>query len=336
MSTPSGGGSIGIGIWLGFNVLLLVLLAVDLGVFHRRDREVSLKDSLVWTVAWTLLALGFNAVIYFWQGPQKALEFLTGYLIERSLSMDNIFVFLLIFSYFRVPLSSQYRVLFWGILGALVMRAFFIFAGIALLEKFHWLLYAMGAFLVVTGIKLALEKEKKIEPERNPVFRLARRFIPATPTYEGERFFVRREGRLLATPLLLVLFVIGPTDLVFALDSIPAIFAITLDPFIVYTSNAFAVLGLRALYFALAGLMRMFHHLHYGLAAVLAFVGVKMLLADFYEIPIVIALGVVALILAASVVASVVWPREAEPLPAGSAYPSKPNLSEDPSRPKEG
>jgi len=302
-------------VWIVFNAFLLAMLALDLGVFHRRDRAISLKDALIWSVIWILMAFMFNILVYFWLGPDKALKFFTGYLIERALSMDNIFVFLLIFTYFSVPVQYQYRALFWGILGALVMRAFFIFTGIALVEMFHWLLYVMGVFLVITGIKLGLEREKKIEPERNPILRLARRLIPATSSYEGEKFFVRRGGRLLATPLFVVLLVIGPTDLVFAIDSIPAIFAITLDPFIVYTSNAFAILGLRALYFAIAGLIPMFYYLHYGLAAILVFVGVKMLLVDLYEIPIGIALGVIAGILALAIVTSILWPREVKPLP---------------------
>ncbi len=306
---------VGIEIWIAFNVFLLGMLALDLGVFHRRDHEISLKEALIWSLIWTLLALAFNGLIYAWQGPQKALEFFTGYLIERSLSMDNIFVFLLIFSYFAVPARYQYKVLFWGILGALVMRILFILTGVALIERFHWLIYVMGAFLVFTGIKLGLEREKKVEPERNPVLRLVRRVLPITEDYESGRFFVRRAGRLLGTPLLVVLVVVESTDLVFAIDSIPAILAITLDPFIVYTSNAFAILGLRALYFAVAGLMRMFYYLHYGLAAILVFVGLKMLLVDLYKIPIVVALGAVALILTISVIASLLWPKEPKPLP---------------------
>jgi tellurite resistance protein TerC len=297
------------------------MLALDLGVFHRRDHVISLKEALIWSAIWTVMALLFNVGVYFWQGSEKALEFFTGYLIERSLSMDNIFVFLLIFSYFSVPEKYQYKVLFWGILGALVMRAFFIFTGVVLIEKFHWVIYVMGAFLVFTGIKLGLEKEKKIEPERNPILRLVRRIFPVTEGYQGGRFFIRRAGRTLATPLFIVLVVVESTDLVFAIDSIPAILAITLDPFIVYTSNAFAILGLRALYFAIAGLMRMFYYLHYGLAAILVFVGFKMLLVDLYKIPIGIALGVVAGILALAVIASVLWPREIKPLPTANPGP---------------
>lgn len=324
MSDIAGGTEIGIGVWLGFNALLLAMLALDLGVFHRRDHAISLREALIWSLIWTVLALGFNALIYAWQGPQKALEFFTGYLIERSLSMDNIFVFLLIFAYFSVPAKYQYKVLFWGILGALVIRIFFIFTGVALIEKFHGVIYVMGAFLVFTGVKLGLEKEKKLEPERNPLLRLVRRVLPVTEGYEGGRFLVRRGGQLLATPLLIVLVVVESTDLVFAIDSIPAILAITLDPFIVYTSNAFAILGLRALYFAVAGLMRMFYYLHYGLAAILVFVGLKMLLGDLYKIPIVVALGVVALILMISLIVSLLWPQEEKPLPTPTQPSQKP------------
>ncbi|RPJ10116.1 MAG: TerC family protein, partial [Deltaproteobacteria bacterium] len=234
--------------------------------------------------------------------------FLTGYLIEKSLSVDNIFVFLLIFSYFRVPPIHHHKVLFYGILGALIMRAMFIAMGITLVEKFHWIIYVFGAFLILTGIKMALEKDKEIHPERNPVLRLFRRLMPVTEEYEGSKFFVRRQGRRLMTPLFVVLLVIETTDVIFATDSIPAILAITVDPFIVYTSNVFAILGLRALYFALAGIMEMFHYLHYGLSAVLIFVGIKMLISDIYKVPIHIALGGIAGILLISVIASVVRP----------------------------
>lgn len=296
--------------WVGFNLFVLAMLALDLGVFHRRPHEVTIKEALVWSGVWVAMALLFNLGLYYWRGTEPALEFLTGYLIEKSLSVDNIFVFLLIFSYFRVPASYQHRVLFWGIFGALVMRAVFIILGISLIQRFHWLIYVFGAFLVLTGIKMALEKDKEIHPERNPVLRLFRRFASVTDDYQGDKFFVKQGGRYMATPLFIVLLVVETTDVIFAVDSIPAILAITLDPFIVYTSNVFAILGLRALYFALAGVMRLFHHLHYGLSSVLIFVGAKMLLADFYKIPAGVALSVVAGVLIISVIASMAFPRK--------------------------
>jgi len=298
--------------WVGFNLFVLMMLAIDLSVFHRKAHEVKFKEALIWSIVWIALALLFNLGIYFWRGPQTALEFLTGYLIEKSLSVDNLFIFLLIFSYFRVPALYQHKVLFWGILGALVMRAIFIAAGVTLIQKFHWLIYIFGGFLILTGIKMALEKEKKIHPERNPVLRLFRRFMPITSDYEGDKFLVKHEGRYFATPLFITLLIVETTDVIFAIDSIPAILAITLDPFIVYTSNIFAILGLRSLYFALAGIMQLFHYLHYGLSAILVFVGAKMLLAYIYKIPVDIALGVVAGFLLISVIASIIRPREAE------------------------
>ncbi len=304
--------------WVGFNVFVLAMLAVDLGVFHRKAHEVKIKEALTWSVVWILMALVFNLGIWLgWFGGyapaergQRALEFLTGYLIEKALSVDNIFVFLLIFSYFRVPAAYQHKVLFWGILGALVMRAVFIAAGVALIHRFHWIIYIFGAFLILTGVKMALQKDKEIHPEKNPVIRAFRRFVPVTKDYEGDRFWVRQGGRLVATPLFVVLLLVETTDVIFAVDSIPAILAITDNAFIVYTSNVFAILGLRALYFALAGIMQLFHYLHYGLSAILVFVGSKMLVADLVgKIPVSISLGVIAAILATSVVASLVWPR---------------------------
>jgi tellurite resistance protein TerC len=292
-------------LWVVFNIFVLAMLALDLGVFHRKAHVIKIKEALVWSAVWITLALLFNLGIYFWRGPETALEFLTGYLIEKSLSVDNIFVFLLIFTYFGVLPLYQHKVLFWGILGALIMRAVFIAAGITLIEKFHWTIYLFGAFLVLMGIKMALQKERKIKPERNPLLRLFRRWVPVTDDYAEGRFFVKRAGRYLATPLFIVLIVVETTDVIFAVDSIPAILAITLDPFIVYTSNVFAILGLRALYFALAGVMELFHYLHYGLSTVLVFVGIKMLLADLYKIPVSIALSVVAGILLVSVMASI-------------------------------
>ena len=307
------------GPWIGFSLFILAMLALDLGVFHRKAHVVSLRESLAWTAVWVTLALLFNLGIWHRAGPQKALEFLTGYLIELSLSVDNVFVFALLFSYFAVPAHCRHKVLFWGILGALVMRVVMILAGAALIERFAWSLYAFGAFLVVTGIRMALKRNEELHPERNPVVRGFKRFVPSTADYRGDRFVVREGGRRLATPLLLVLVLVEMTDLVFAVDSIPAIFAVTTDPFIVYTSNVFAILGLRSLYFALAGVMDKFHLLKVGLGIVLSFVGVKMILAHTpWKIDTRVALLVVVLVLAGSVVASLVFPKRR---PAGLSAP---------------
>ncbi|MGQ9523443.1 MAG: TerC family protein [Armatimonadota bacterium] len=291
-------------LWVVFNLFVVAVLAFDLGFVHRKAQKVELKESLLWSALWTVLALAFNLWVYFWRGPHTALEFLTGYLIERALSMDNIFVFVLIFSYFAVPAAHQYRVLFWGILGALIMRAMFIAAGVTLIAKFHWIVYVFGVFLVITGVRMGLEKDKEVHPERNPVLKAFRRFVPVTTDYEDGRFFVVKAGKRLATPLCVVLLVVETTDVVFALDSIPAILAVTRDPFIVYTSNVFAILGLRALYFALAGVMELFQYLHYGLSAILVFIGAKMMLSEVYDIPVALSLGVVGGLLAVSIVAS--------------------------------
>lgn len=299
-------------LWIVFNVFVLGMLALDLGVFHRKAHAVSLKEALVWCCVWVSLALTFNAGIYIWSGPEKALEFLTGYLIEYSLSVDNVFVFVIIFSYFAVPAAYQHRVLFWGILGALVMRAIFIVMGAALLTAFHWMIYVFGGFLIITGIKLLLTGDHKLEPEKNPVVRLVRRVMRVTHEYHGQHFFLWKNGHLWVTPLFLVLVVIESTDVIFAMDSIPAIFGITLDPFIVYTSNVFAILGLRALYFLLAGVMDMFRYLKVGLSLVLCFVGAKMMIVDLYKIPIGVSLGVVAGILGVSIVASLLGPPKAK------------------------
>ena len=296
--------------WVAFNVFVLAMLAVDLGVVHRHAHEVTLKEALVWSGIWIALALLFALGLYVWDGSQPALEFLTGYLIEKSLSVDNIFVFMLIFSYFKVPALYQHKVLFWGILGALVMRAIFIFAGIALLQRLHWVIYVFGALLVLTGIKMAMEKDKEIHPDKNPVLKLFRRLVPVTEDYHADHFFVKQAGHYAATPLFIVLLVVETTDVIFAVDSIPAILGITVDPFIVYTSNVFAILGLRALYFALAGVMQLFHYLHYGLSAILVFVGAKMLLADVYKLPVGVALGVIAGILLMAVLVSLMRPRQ--------------------------
>ncbi len=302
--------------WVVFGVIVAVLLGLDILVFHRRAHVITIKESLLWTAFWIVLALLFDLGIYFWQGHGPALEYLTCYLIEKSLSVDNLFVFLMIFSYFAVPAAYQHKVLFWGIIGAIIMRLAFIEAGVTLLERFDWVFYIFGAFLVVTAVRMAVQKERGINPERNPVLRLFRKFVPLTDNYEDDRFFIKRAGRCLATPLFIVVVVVETTDIVFALDSIPAAFAITLDPFIVYTSNVFAILGLRALYFALAGIMRLFYYLRHGLVVVLIFVGSKMLMHHFYEIPTGIALGVVGGVLLISILASIAWPRKMEGIPA--------------------
>ena len=297
-------------LWVGFNVFILAMLALDLGVFHRKTHVVSLKESLTWTGVWVVLALLFNAGVWHYAGSQKALEFFTGYVIEKSLSVDNVFVFALLFSYFAVPPVYQHKVLFWGILGALLMRAFMIAAGAALITKFAWIIYVFGAFLILTGIKMIVKRDEEIHPERNPVVRWFKKLMPVTPAYRGDKFFVRENGIRMATPLFVVLLLVEFTDLIFAVDSIPAIFAVTKDPFIVYTSNVFAILGLRSLYFALAGVMDKFHYLKIGLGVVLAFVGVKMVLAHTaYKIDTLVSLGVIVLILATSVVWSLLKPR---------------------------
>jgi len=295
-------------VWISFNLFVLALLALDLGVFHRRSRAVSVREAAVWSAVWVALALLFNLGVWHWFGPQKGTEFLTGYLVEKSLSIDNIFVFALLFGYFAVPAVHQHRVLFWGIFGALVLRAIFIIAGAALLARFHWIVYLFGTFLVLTGLKMAFAPTQGLEPEKNPVLRLIRRLVPVAERHHGERFFVRENGRLAATPLFLVLAMVETTDLVFAVDSIPAIFAITRDPFIVYSSNVFAMLGLRSLYFLLAGVMHRFRYLKAGLAGVLVFVGVKMALVDVYKIPAAVSLGIIAVLLALSITVSLLRP----------------------------
>ncbi|MEO5936137.1 MAG: TerC family protein [Terriglobales bacterium] len=302
--------------WIAFNVFVIVMLALDLGVFHKKAHVVKFKEALVWSAVWIALASTFAVIVYFWKGQQSGLEFVTGYLIELSLSVDNLFVFLILFSFFKVPDVHQHKVLFWGIVGALVMRIIFILSGVALINRFHWIIYIFGAFLVYTGIKLAVQDETDIHPEKNPVLKWFRRTFPMTKDYEGGNFFVVKDGKRFATPLFAVLLVVETTDLLFAVDSIPAILAITRDPFIVYTSNVFAILGLRSMYFALAGLMSVFHYLNYGLAAILVFIGAKMLASNFYKMPIVVALGVVASLLAISILASILFPpKEPKELP---------------------
>src|SRR5512136_2415820 len=298
-------------LWIGFNVFVLAMLALDLGVFHRKAHVVKFRESIAWTFVWVVLALLFNAGVWHYYGSQKALQFFTGYLIEKSLSVDNIFVFALLFSYFAVPPVYQHKVLFWGILGALVMRAIMIAAGAALIAKFTWIIYVFGAFLILTGIKMVVKREEEIHPERNPVVRWFKRLMPVTANYREDKFFVRENGLRMATPLFVVLLLVEFSDLIFAVDSIPAIFAVTKEPFIVYTSNVFAILGLRSLYFALAGVMDKFHYLKIGLGVVLTFVGVKMILAHTaWKIDTLVSLGVIVLILTTSVVWSLITPKK--------------------------
>jgi tellurite resistance protein TerC len=298
--------------WIIFNIFVLAMLAIDLGIFHRDDHAVTMREASIWTVVWISLALIFNAGIYYFVGPTEGLQFLTGYLIEKSLSVDNIFVFVLLFTYFQVPSIYQHRVLFWGIIGALLMRGALIGVGAFLISQFHWVIYIFGAFLVFTGIRMALQKDEHVDVESNAVVKLLRRIMPVTQNYHGHDFFVRQGGRLFATPLFVVLLIVETTDLIFALDSIPAIFAITTDPFIVYTSNVFAILGLRSLYFLLAGVISKFRFLKIGLSAILVFVGVKMLIEGFYHIPVLVSLGVIASILTISIVASLMFPEATE------------------------
>jgi tellurite resistance protein TerC len=295
------------------NLLVLFMLALDLGVFHRKSHAVSFKEAMGWSVFWVLLAACFSIQEYYWFGRHKALEFVTGYLIEESLSVDNLFVFLLIFRYFGVEPKYQHKVLFWGIIGALIFRGIFIAAGVALIRQFHWIIYVFGAFLVITGLRMLKPVEESVHPERIWVVRLARKYLRFTSNYVEGKFFTVENGVRLATPLFMVLLAVETTDILFAVDSIPAILAITADPFIVYTSNVFAILGLRSLYFALAGMMEIFRFLHYGLAAILMFIGAKMLTADIIQIPIVVALGVVAGVLAISVAASLLIPKRQVP-----------------------
>jgi tellurite resistance protein TerC len=323
-------------LWVVFGALIAVMLSLDLGLFNRKSHKVTYKESVVWSSVWVSLAMMFAGVVFWHLGKQKGVEFLTGYLIELSLSVDNLFVFLLVFAYFKVPAKYQHRVLFWGVMGALVMRITMILVGTALIRQFDWVIYLFGAFLVVTGVKMFSQEETEIQPEDNPVVKLVTRFIPVTRHYEGEKFFTVENGRRTGTLLLLVLVIVEVTDLVFAVDSIPAIFGITTDTFIIYTSNVFAIMGLRSLYFLLAGVVEKFHYLKLGLAVVLTFIGVKMLLplisvgmaygldwagaggaAEYVRhhgkhIPIGIALGFVATVLTGSVLASLIWPKRAE------------------------
>ena len=311
-----------IGFWIAFNAAILVLLFLDLAVWSRGGRTLSFKQALLSSAFWIALAMGFAIFIHQWLGAGKSLEFVTGYLVEEALSVDNLFVFILLFNYFKVPPEQERTVLFWGIIGALVMRGTFIIAGVALVHRFHWIIYLFGAFLIYTGFKLFGDEDEQVDPSRNIVLRWSRKLIPVTDHYEGNRFFIQRAGRLMATPLLVVLLVVESTDVLFATDSIPAILAISRDSFIVYTSNVFAVLGLRSLFFALSGLMKLFHYLNYGLAVVLMFIGAKMLASYKYQLPTWIALLVIAAILATSVLASVLFPKPEEK--TAEADPQKP------------
>ncbi|MBK6768494.1 MAG: TerC family protein [Ardenticatenales bacterium] len=295
--------------WVAFNAFVLVLLALDLGVFHRTAHEVSVREAAAWSAFWISLALVFNGVLYLWQGSEVALQFLTGYLIEKSLSIDNIFVFVLIFGALGVPKMYQHRVLFWGIVSALVLRGAMIGLGAVLIQRFHWLLYVFGAFLIGTGIKMAFQKARKLDPEMSLVVRLARRVVPVSSGYDGQHFLTRINGRRAVTPLFLALLLVEVTDLIFAVDSIPAIFAVTTDPFLVYTSNVMAILGLRSLYFLLAGVVDRFHLLKLGLALVLVFVGTKMVVADVFKVPTALSLGVIAVLIGGSVAASLAFPK---------------------------
>ena len=301
--------------WILFNLFAVGMLALDLYVFHRPGHVVRFRESMGWSALWVSLALLFAILLHFWQGPQSALEFVTGYVVELSLSLDNLFVFLVIFRYFAVPEQQQHRVLFWGVVGALILRGVFIGAGVGLIHRFHWILYIFGILLLYSGIRLGIAGETKVDPARNPVVRLVQRRVPVTDSYHGDRFFLRNEqtgGMLYATPLLLVLLVIETTDVLFAVDSIPAVLAITLNGFIVYTSNVFAVMGLRSTYFALSRLMKAFRFLHHGLAVVLVLVGLKMLASDYYRVPLPITLGTVAAVLLISIMASVLIPAKSQ------------------------
>lgn len=297
-------------VWIGFVVFILVVLLLDLGVFHKKSHTVGFKESIVWSCIWIALALAFSGVIYAWHGQEDFYLFLTGYVIEKSLSVDNLFVFLLIFSYFKIPNEYQHKVLFYGILGALVMRAGFIWAGIAILEKFTWVMYVFGAFLVFSGIKMLIPQKEEPDLSASPVIKLTKKFFPTTPDFHGDKFFVKIDGKKFITPLFIALIFVEVSDLVFAVDSIPAIIGITSDPFLVFSSNVFAILGLRSLYFALKGFADMFEYLKYGLAFILMFIGVKMLIASWYHMPVPVTMAVIFGILGLSIVASIIATRK--------------------------
>ncbi len=304
--------------WIAFTAAVILMLAVDLLVFHRQAHEVRVKEAAIWSVVWIAAGVLFGLFVWWERGGQAGLEYYTGYLIEKSLSLDNVFVWMVIFAYFAVQPRYQHRVLFWGVLGAIVLRGVFIAAGVSLLEAFHWVVYVFGAILIVTGLRLAVRGEERIEPERNPLLRLVRRLVPMTETYAGQAFFVRRAGRLMATPMLAVLVVVETSDVMFALDSVPAVLAITREPFIVWTSNVAAILGLRALYFLISGMLSQFRYLHYGLAVVLMYVGVKMTISEFYKVPTPISLAVIAFIVGIAIAASIAAERRER----GRAIPS--------------
>ena len=314
---------VGIWPWILFHVFVLTLLIIDLGVFNRKAHVVSVREASIWTTVWVTLSAMFCGLLYFWKGGDSALKFATGYIIEYSLSVDNIFVFVLIFASFRVPAEFQHRVLFWGILGAIIMRGLFIGLGTALINQFHWIIYVFGAFLIFSGIKMAFHKDEEMHPEDNPVVKFFRRFVPMTRSYSGKDFFVRENGRLMATPLMLVLVIVETSDVIFAVDSIPAIFAITTDPFLVYTSNLFAILGLRSLYFLLAGVVDKFHYLKLALSIILTFVGVKMVSGAFgLHIGTGLSLAVIGGVLFSAIVASVVRAKRLE----GTVKPVEPDI----------
>ncbi len=298
--------------WIFFAAFVLAMLALDLGVFNRRSHVIKMKEALLWTSFWVTLAVLFGVGVYYFYGQSKAMEFFAGYLIEYSLSIDNLFVFMLIFRFFKVPHEYEHKALFWGILMALVTRAVFIFAGVALINTFSWVMYVFGAFLVFTGVKMALNKQTEVHPDRNIAIKLLRFFVPVTKQFSGAKFFIVKRGVRFATPMLAILLALETTDILFAIDSIPAVLAISKDPFIVYTSNVFAILGLRSLFFAISGLMKLFHLLHYGLAAILSFVGVKMLIEDFFHVPVAASLMVIASILVVSIVTSIILPGKEE------------------------
>jgi len=316
-------------LWTAFTLLIVVMLTIDLGVVHRKAHVVGVREALLWTVIWILLALAFGAAIFVFAGAEKGVQYLTGYLIEKSLSADNLFVFLMIFWYFSVPPLLQPKVLHWGIITAIVLRFVFILTGAALLETFHWIIYVFGGLLIFTAIRMAFQGEREIHPERNPVIRAFRRFLPVTNDFEGDRFFVRKAGVLAATPLFITLLMVETSDIIFAVDSIPAIFAVTLDPFIVYTANVFAILGLRALFFALASLARYFTHLKQGLVLILLFVGVKMMLSEVYKIPVWVSLGVIGTVLLVSIFISIILDKRTKALPELATPGRASRLEED-------
>ena len=298
--------------WIGFIVFVLLMLALDLYVFNRKPHEIKIKEALLWSAFWIILALLFNYGVYHWLGKEKAMEFLTAYVVEKSLSVDNLFVFIMIFGFFNVKPENQHKILFWGIIGALVLRAIFILAGIALISMFHWIIYVFGVFLIITGARIPFEKDKEINPNKNPLVRLFKKFMPVSSNTEKGKLFIRANHKTYATPLFIALIMIEFSDLIFAVDSIPAVLAISNDPFIVYTSNVFAILGLRSLYFALAGIVTLFRYLKYGLSAILIYVGIKMCISGFYKIPTLLSLSIILGLLMISILASYIIPQNEE------------------------